>query len=75
MTIANNNDRTPPSTGNTDIEKSYAEILQRGEQQLPGINELLDLFGQFQNGFKQSQEYLQLTQPIIHSSASNTSTP
>jgi hypothetical protein len=69
MTTPNHSDQAPQS----DLEKSYAQIVQRAKQQQPGLNELLELYGQFQEGFKQSQHYLQLTQPTVRSSASNTS--
>jgi len=59
----------------TDIEKSYIKIIREGKEQLPGINELLELYGQFEVGFKQSQDYLQLTRPILIFSASNSSSP
>jgi hypothetical protein len=75
MARPNHNDDGSPHTGNTEIEKNYAEIIHRGKEQQPGINELLELYGEFQMGFKLSQEYLQLTQPIVYSSASNTSSP
>lgn len=57
------------------IEEGYAQIVRRAEEQEPGLNELLDLYGQFQEGFRLSEEYLQLTQPIIYSSTFNSSTP
>jgi hypothetical protein len=69
MTTSNQREQTPHS----ELEKSYTQIIQRAKEQQPGINDLLELYGQFQEGFKQSQEYLRLTQPRIHSSASNTS--
>ncbi|MBF8297306.1 MAG: hypothetical protein HW389_3851 [Bacteroidetes bacterium] len=75
MATPNHNDHASPRTGSTEIEKDYAEIIQRGKEQQPGINELLELYGEFQMGFKLSQEYLQLTQPIVYSSTSNTSSP
>lgn len=75
MATPNHNDDASPPTGSTEIEEDYAEIIQRGKEQQPGINELLELYGEFQMGFKLSQEYLQLTQPIVYSSTSNTSSP
>ncbi len=64
---------TPQPLSQTQLEKDYNEIMQQGKEQQPGINELLELYGEFEIGFKQSQEYLQLTEPIVYSSASNTS--
>lgn len=69
MTTPNHNENTPQA----ELEKRYSQIFQGAEQQQPGINDLLKLYGQFLEGFKLSQEYLQLTQPTIRSSASNTS--
>jgi hypothetical protein len=57
------------------IQEGYAQIVRRANEQEPGINELLDLYGQFQEGFRLSEEYLQLTQPIVCSSTSNACTP
>ena len=73
MPSTHNTKSTPEFPSQTQLEKDYNEILQRGKEQQPGINELLELYGNFQQGFKQSQEYLQLTEPIVYSSASNTS--
>jgi hypothetical protein len=75
-TIAPRNDEhTLSSPRQADIEKSYAEIIQRGKEQEPGINELLELYGQFQRVFKQSQDYLRLTQGVVSASTSTTSSP
>ncbi len=55
------------------LEESYREILEKAEEQQPGINELLKLYGQFQQGFMQSQEYLQLFHQTFSSSTTDSS--
>ncbi len=75
MSTLNDNEHAPSLPVQTEIEKSYSEIVQKGKEQQPGINELLELYGQFQNGFKLSQYYLRLTQPIFKTPTSNTSSP
>ncbi len=56
---------------NMNIEEDYQEMVQRSQEVQPGINELLDLYGQLQGGINLSQYYLQLTQPAISSHTSN----
>lgn len=73
------NSGTPGHSAQTNqrdnIAEGYAEIVRRAEEQQPGINELLELYGQFQEGFELSQEYLQLTQQTFYTSTSSTSSP
>ena len=57
------------------VPEDYAELARKAEEQQPGINELLELYGQFQEAFKQSQEYLQLVHETFISSTSSTSSP
>lgn len=73
MTSTHKSKSTPLPRPKTPIEKEYDEIIRRGKEQQSGINEILELYGEFQKGFKQSQEYLQFTEPIVFSSSSNTS--
>lgn len=73
MNTPRNTENLSSSQGHPEIEKSYAEIIRRGEEQQPGITELLELYGQFRSSFKQSQDYLQLTQGVLSASTSNTS--
>jgi hypothetical protein len=57
------------------VADEYAQLAQKAEEQQPGINELLELYGQFQQAFNQSQEYLQLVHETFISSNSSTSSP
>ncbi|MFQ5800045.1 MAG: hypothetical protein ACE5H0_15315 [Bacteroidota bacterium] len=57
------------------LETTYTDMQRRAEEEHPGINELLKLYGEFQAGFRQSQEYLQLLNQKFVSSTSNNSAP
>ena len=56
------------------LEESYRQIALKAEEQNPGINDLLALYGELQAGLSKSQEYLQLFQKTYVTSASNSST-
>jgi hypothetical protein len=57
------------------IADGFAELARKAEEQQPGINELLQLYGEFQRAFNQSQQYLQLVHETFISSTSSTSSP
>jgi hypothetical protein len=42
------------------LEESYKELAKRAEEARPGINELLNLYGELQSSLKASQDYLNL---------------
>ena len=55
-------------------EKEYADLIHKAQKQ-PGINDLLRLYGRFDEGLRKSQEYLDFMRPIESSTASNSSSP
>jgi hypothetical protein len=56
------------------LEESYQRIAKKAEEQNPGINDLLALYGELQAGLSKSQEYLELFHKTYVTSASNSST-
>jgi len=67
------NDQKDTKEG-SELEQSYKEIVDKAEEQHPGINELLTLYGEFQKGLIESQAYLQLFQKTFITANSDTST-
>lgn len=61
------------NTNASELEESYNTMVARSEEQHPGINDLLKLYGQFQEGLRQSQEYLGMFQRVHPTSTSNSS--
>ncbi len=57
-----------------DIHTEYGELKKKAEEQHPGINELLEVYGKYQAGMQQNEEYLQLYKRTVVSSTSDTST-
>lgn len=52
------------------LEEQKNELIEAAASEHPGIDTLMKLYGSFDSSFKQSQEYLQLMQPISNSSYS-----
>jgi hypothetical protein len=48
---------------NKSMEQQYEELVEKAKNEHPGVEHLLKLYGQFDESYKQSQEYLELLQP------------
>lgn len=75
MTAKQHKAQSNESQPTRSLEEQYSDIEKKAEEQYAGINELLKLYGEFQAGFRQSQEYLQLINQKFASSTSNNSSP
>lgn len=57
-----------------DISTEYKDLKERAEEQQPGIDDLLEVYGKYLDGLQQNQEYLQLFRQTFVSSTSDAST-
>ena len=64
--------REPRDTKSTrDSQDDLGEMLKRAEEQLPGISELLQAYGGYEEMVLEVQQYLEATQPKPFLTTSN----
>jgi hypothetical protein len=54
------------------LAKEYADLIRKAQQR-PGLNELLQLYGQYEAAIRRSREYLSIIKPKIIISTTNSS--